>query len=260
RMLLTGQADLDGAIAAINEGQIFKFLTKPLPPVMLTRALAGAAEQYRLITSERVLLEQTLRGSMQALTDILALAQPTAFGRATRLKRHVSELAERIGTADRWQVEIAALLSQIGSITLAPALVEKLYYGHPLSREEEPLVARLPRVAEQLVQHIPRLEAVREILRHIDTPFADSGGGSVRAAPVIPVGARMLAIAIDYDTLDAQGVPPGMALDTLAGCVGRYDPELLREFRGLRGAEDPATQVREMRLADVTVGMIFAAD
>src|SRR5579862_170915 len=92
RMLLTGQADLDGAIAAINEGAIFKFLTKPMPPATLSRALAGAATQYRLVTSERVLLEQTLRGSMQALTDVLSLAQPTAFGRVTRLKRHVTEL------------------------------------------------------------------------------------------------------------------------------------------------------------------------
>jgi len=258
RMLLTGQADLDGAIAAINEGAIFKFLTKPMPPATLSRALAGAATQYRLVTSERVLLEQTLRGSMQALTDVLSLAQPTAFGRVTRLKRHVTELAERLGTSDRWQVEIAALLSQIGSITLEPAILDKLYYGKALSRHEAALVDRLPRIAEQLIEHIPRLEAVREILRHLGTPF--SAPPAARGAAPIPLGARMLAIAIDFDVLDAQGVPPGLALDTLEGRTGRYDPDLLREFRALRGVEQRANTVRTMRLADVTAGMTFAAD
>jgi response regulator RpfG family c-di-GMP phosphodiesterase len=260
RVLLTGQADLDGAIAAINEGHIFKFLTKPLPLPLLTKALAGAAEQYRLITSERVLLEQTLHGSLKALTDILALAQPTAFGRATRLKRHVSELAERVAVADRWQVEIAALLSQVGSITLQPDLLEKLYYGKALTRQEAALAARLPRIAEQLIEHIPRLEPVREILKHIDTPFAVSGSTRPAVPQNVPIGARLLAIAIDFDVLDAQGMLPGLAMDTLEGRPGRYDPALLREFRALRGLEVGVDAVREMRLADVAVGMVFAGD
>ena len=41
RMLLTGYADLDSAIAAINEGQIFRFLTKPVPPSRLDRRHRG---------------------------------------------------------------------------------------------------------------------------------------------------------------------------------------------------------------------------
>jgi len=260
RILLTGQADLDGAIAAINEGHIFKFLTKPLPLQVLMKALAGAAEQYRLITSERVLLEQTLHGSLNALADILALAQPTAFGRATRLKRHVTELAERAGVTDRWPVEIAALLSQVGAITLQPDLLEKLYYGKPLTRQESALAARLPRIAEQLIEHIPRLEPVRDILRHIDTPFESTGASGTVRAQGLPIGARLLAIAIDFDVLDAQGMLPGLAMDTLEGRLGRYDPTLLREFRALRGLEDQRGRVREMQLADVTVGMVFAAD
>src|SRR5918911_2964995 len=92
RVLLTGQADLDAAIAAVNEGHIFRFLSKPCAQPVLFQALAAAEEQYRLITAERVLLEQTLYGSIKALTDILALAVPSAFGRAVRAKAHLSEL------------------------------------------------------------------------------------------------------------------------------------------------------------------------
>ncbi|MBI6546352.1 MAG: response regulator, partial [Cyanobacteria bacterium NC_groundwater_1444_Ag_S-0.65um_54_12] len=67
RILLTGHADLEVAINAVNEGQIFRFLTKPCPPPVLLAAVNAAAEQYRLITAERVLLGQTLGGSIKAL-------------------------------------------------------------------------------------------------------------------------------------------------------------------------------------------------
>jgi DNA-binding NtrC family response regulator len=91
RVLLTGQADLDATIAAVNEANIFRFLTKPCPTESLITALNAAVEQHRLIMAERVLLEQTLHGSVKALTDILGLANPTAFGRAARAKKYVGD-------------------------------------------------------------------------------------------------------------------------------------------------------------------------
>jgi DNA-binding NtrC family response regulator len=48
RVLLTGKADLEAATAAVNVGNIFRFLTKPCPTGMLLRALEAAVEQYRL--------------------------------------------------------------------------------------------------------------------------------------------------------------------------------------------------------------------
>ena len=44
RILLTGQASVEAAIRAINEGAIFRFLTKPCPPATLTKAIRGALE------------------------------------------------------------------------------------------------------------------------------------------------------------------------------------------------------------------------
>ena len=65
RLLLTGQATVEGAIAAVNEGNVFRFLTKPCPPPVLLRALEDAVEQTRLVTADRALLEQKLE-SMSA--------------------------------------------------------------------------------------------------------------------------------------------------------------------------------------------------
>src|SRR2546425_3295178 len=52
RVMLTGQADMNAAIGAVNEGRIFRFLTKPCPPDILSQTLQAGLEQYRLITVE----------------------------------------------------------------------------------------------------------------------------------------------------------------------------------------------------------------
>jgi C4-dicarboxylate-specific signal transduction histidine kinase len=61
RVLLTGQASLNGAMAAVNEGNIFRFLSKPCPPSVLLQALEDALEQSRLVTQDRELIERKLQ-------------------------------------------------------------------------------------------------------------------------------------------------------------------------------------------------------
>lgn len=60
RILLTGQASLDGAIAAVNSGNVFRFLTKPCAPADLVGALDDAIDQARLVATDRDLLERKL--------------------------------------------------------------------------------------------------------------------------------------------------------------------------------------------------------
>jgi signal transduction histidine kinase len=60
RLLLTGQATLDDTIAAVNDGNIFRFLKKPCSPPDLIRALEDAVEQARLITADQRLVERKL--------------------------------------------------------------------------------------------------------------------------------------------------------------------------------------------------------
>lgn len=49
RLLLTGHADFDAAIVAVNDGQLFRFLTKPCSREELLRACAAALGQHRLL-------------------------------------------------------------------------------------------------------------------------------------------------------------------------------------------------------------------
>ncbi len=111
RMLLTGNAELQATIDAINQGQIFRFLTKPCTPEALANALKAGLAQHRLITAERELLEQTLSGSIRVLSEVLALVNPEAFGRSARITRYVESIAENLHVSELWSIKTAAMLS-----------------------------------------------------------------------------------------------------------------------------------------------------
>ncbi len=59
RIMLTGHADLKTAMDSINQGNIFRFLTKPCPADDLARGIEAGLRQYRLVAAERELLERT---------------------------------------------------------------------------------------------------------------------------------------------------------------------------------------------------------
>jgi response regulator RpfG family c-di-GMP phosphodiesterase len=232
RILLTGEPGRDAAIAAVNEGQIFRFLTKPCPPDQLRAAIDAAVGHHRLLSAERILLQETLIGCIRALVDILALTHAVAFGRTTRVTRLATDLASAMGMTGFWQLEAAAMLSQIGYIALPNELVEKLYYGKRLSAEERTLVDAAPQVAQKLLKHIPRLDPVIAILSASRALNADPSESLVKS------GAQVLRLVFEYD----------------AHCA------LLETLEGLVGVGLQAEEIAEVAVGRVTVGMVFQDD
>ncbi|RYZ08668.1 MAG: response regulator [Myxococcales bacterium] len=262
RILLTGHAEVDAAIAAVNKGAVFRFLVKPCPPTELLAAVDAAAELHRVTLAEQQLLEQTLHGSIKMLTDVMAITNPVAFGRAQRIKQHVTALAEKLELAERWQVEVAAMLSQLATFTLPPETLEKVYYGAPLSGEEEQMLERAPDITEQLLGRIPRLEPVREILSGLNKPteVPVSSAEPTHAQQQLARWAAMLRIARDFDELEAQGQSTAVALTALKGRAERYEPALLAAFLGLFGQRKEGDKVRDISVAALRSGMVLAAD
>ena len=256
RMVLTGQAQIETAAAAINEGEIFRFLTKPCSADQLLKTTAAAVEQHRLLVAERVLLAQTLQGSIKVMTDVLALTNPVAFGRATRLKEHVADLLDILGTKERWQIDVAAMVSQLGCIILPPRTAESFFYGRVLTPQEQSLVTRIPAIAEQLLANIPRLEVVREILSNQTKPFRQLATSN----PIATLGASILKVVIDFDVLEMQGVVGNHALAMMRGREGTYDPKIVHALAQLHQATASRFNPRDLPLDRVEVGMVLAED
>jgi response regulator RpfG family c-di-GMP phosphodiesterase len=253
RVLLTGQADMQSAISAVNDGQVFRFLTKPCARDSLLAALRAAAEHHRLVTAERVLLEHTLKGAIAALVDVLALTSPKTFGRANRIKTRTSQLATKLALEPLWQIEMAALLQQIAYITLPDDVVAKLVSGHTLSDDERKMVARMPAVTEQLLAHIPRLESVREML-------AASARPPQKAAPgkeFVELAAQILRVATEVDELEQRGHRDAAVVDALRARPGMFDP---RVIDALAAGEARVIEIKELKAKELKVGMVFAED
>jgi len=261
RILLTGYADMENVMAAVNDGNIFRIMGKPCPSDQLLETVAQAVQQHELLKSERELLEDTLRGTILALTELLSQSDPRVFGRATRLKIQAKRCAEELQMPDIWQMEVAAILSQVGTITLPTALREKLYSGGDIDSTEEQAIVRLPEINEQILANIPRLESVRGILRYQNKLY--NGGGFPNdnvAGEDIPLGARILKTVYDFDLLQLHHLEPAEALETMHACAGYYDLQVLNVLtRMVNGqhAENPALAVE---LGQLQAGMVLAQD
>src|SRR5208283_164611 len=116
-----------------NEGNIFRFLTKPCPPELLCRVLEDAQKQYRLVTAERELLSKTLSGTIKLLTDILSIVEPQSFGRAQSLRDSIARLTGKLSVANAWEIHLAVMLAPIGFVTIPPDVLLKFRTGQPLS-------------------------------------------------------------------------------------------------------------------------------
>jgi CheY-like chemotaxis protein len=256
RILLTGHWALDAAMGAVNEGDCFRVITKPCPPQVFVSVVEAAVQQYGLITGERVLLEQTLCGTIEALTNVLMLTNPTAFGRAARITRLVRALVAELALTERWPVEAAAMMSQLGASVLAPDTAEKVYASEVLSETEREVLDRLPTLTEQMLKDIPRLEPVREILATYRACGTDAHAREAIAK--YSVGARVLKVAVDLEDVERSGkTSRAAAVEALRGGDVEYDPRVLE---ALVAVSERQQQVRVLPLADLREGMVLADD
>lgn len=253
RIMLTGNADIDTAINAINEGSIFRFLNKPCSKEVMAKVLTAALVQYRLVTAEKQLLEQTLSGSIQALTEVLSLVNPAAFGRAERARRYIHHIVTAMSLGNPWQYEVAAMMSQLGCVTLAPETIDAVYSGKALSPNEQAQYDAHPSVAYDLLSKIPRLEPVAWMIGHQNQPVPEVGGSEMAD---MRLGAEILRLTLAYEKLIQKGASRTEAAHALARQNKNFSPEFFRALVTL----DPNAEegeLRKCRIEELSPGMII---
>lgn len=258
RMILTGQAELQSAIDAVNSGQIFRFLTKPCPPESLLLALQAGLEQHRLLLAERELLHFTLTGAIKILVDMMSTLSPVAFSRTAHVRRYVRHMAEELYLPEAWQYDLAALLCQIGCVTLPGEVLLKIYGGEALTESEQRMYAGHPTVGRHLLENIPRLEAVAGMVGGQNEPYL-APATPHEVVDAVEMGAQMLNVALDFDQLVVWGLPPVSALAELRRRNKRHNPRLLDALENLPAGSNDKDLTR-IELKDLGIGMVVCED
>lgn len=156
RVLLTGYADAADAADAINRGAIFRYLNKPCDSDLLVETIEAAAVHTATYRAERSLLQDTLRGMVDLLSELLSFVDPDSFRGVPRVRQLASDMARELEFGDSWQLEIAAAIYPAGRILLGVTQDE----AKPWLR------------AAELIQKIPRLDGVQRVLQAVP-PGAD---------------------------------------------------------------------------------------
>ncbi|WP_276619192.1 HD domain-containing phosphohydrolase [Syntrophomonas wolfei] len=264
RIMLTGYADIDMAINAVNQGNIFRFLTKPCPIKDFIYAIAAALEQYRLICSERELLEQTLKGSIKLLIDILSISKPQEFNQLSRLRNLAKRTALHLNVEKPWEVDLALMLSPIGLITIPEYILQKQESGEYLSPDEYKMYRSHPATAQDLLANIPRLENVAEAIAYQMKNYPKQDAHSGLAEKEIPLLGRILKVVLDFNALIKKSWSATYALEYLQKYAENYDPEVLSaliiEVQNLKEWSQEDADGRLVKIKDIEVGMVLLND
>lgn len=271
RMMLTGNADQRTAAEAVNQGHVFRFLSKPCQPEDFAMALQCGLHQYRLITAEKELLTKTLGATIRMLVELLGLINHDLFDDAQTLRQNMKSLTEALQASgglehkqEAWTLDLAALLARIGIVAVPPTVVCKARLGDKLTDEEQHAWFRVPEVGYNLLRKIPRLEEVANIIRYQHKNFDGTGVPDDHVAgAAIPQGARMLKVLNDLTEIEAGKVARNEALTMLQRRQGRYDPAILAAFSPTVAnapVTEPTYKTIPVPLKELTCNDILAGD
>ncbi|TFW32340.1 HD domain-containing phosphohydrolase [Massilia horti] len=280
RLLLTGNADVRLILDAVNRGEIHRYITKPWDDHEMSLVVRHALERKALVEEQRRLealtqsqnerlreLNQSLEAkvaartaqleasndklkrnfltSIQVFSSIIELRCAKLAGHSRRVADLARRLARRldVDARDTQLIFIAGLLHNIGKVGFADAMLEM-----PVSRMNGELLGlyrRYPERGEQLLMPLEELREAATLVRSHQERFDGEGFPDRLAGLDIPLGARILALASDYDNLQIgvlaeHSLRPEQAAKLVIDSRGkRYDPMVVAAFEELTSGRVP---------------------
>ena len=258
-VMVTALKEVRDRVKALEAGAD-DFLSKPVDKTELKARVQSLLRVKAYHMAERELLEKTLSGSIKILTEVLSLVKPTAFGRALRTSRIMQKLMAQLGVKSSWVFELAAMLSQIGCVVIPAEVVEKKYRNEVLSPEESRLFDSHPQIGHDLIANIPRLEEVAEIIAYQEKKYNGQGmPRDGRKGEAIPLGARILHVALALDTLLSSDQNMKEALEEMRQRTGCYDPGVIKALAAIVKSE-AEHEILSVNLDQLQFNMILAED
>lgn len=302
RILLTGYADIGSTIEAINQGEIYRYITKPWTDgdMVLTvrQALDGKALKREKERLEALTLEQnealrelneSLETKVQARTadlqkanekvkqsfltavkifsTLMEMRHPILAGHSRRVAAVARSMAIHMGMNNMGvqNVFVAGMLHDIGKIGFTDTLLTRPV--RTMNPEDLLIYRKHPLDGESALMALEELAPVTKLVRHHHERFDGQGFPDGLRGIDIPLGARLLAVANDYDSLQigtfsALRFTPEEARQALEKDRGkRYDPQVLDALVVVTTAPPkPVVRQRECLLSELEPGMVLARE
>ncbi|NMF88213.1 HD domain-containing phosphohydrolase [Aromatoleum petrolei] len=309
RMLLTGYADMSSTIAAINRGEIYRYVAKPWDDNELALIIRDALERRRLQHENAHLLaltqqqnealrelnaslelrvrertaeledansalnvandklKQNFVVSIKMFTGLMELRGGAMAGHSRRVADLARRLALQLGIEAKavQDIFLAGLLHDVGKIGFPDTLLTRPVVR--MNGEERALYRKHPIAGESALMPLEELKEAARLVRAHHERFDGQGFPDGLVGLSIPLGARILAVASDYDglqqgTLADRRLTAEEAMEMLAQSRGkRYDPQVVDSLLEMLGRPKPdPNRGQEVRPADLQPGMVLARD
>ena len=261
RMMLTGQADMAEITGAINEGGVYRYITKPWDDEELKHIIRAAVERYSLLAENRRLqeatmkqnaelyeLNQTLEARVEQKTrklresffsfvglcgDMIELHDQLSGGHCKRVAVLSRGLGQQLGLKG-FELEAlwaAALLHEIGLIGVPREVLEKA--EGEFSDSERALMRNNPALSQEIIAKIDILRQSGLIVRSHMESFDGSGYPDGLKGGEVNYGSRILSICREYDRL-RHARRPFSKVEALAvierGRGRKFDPDVTEAF------------------------------
>ncbi len=261
RILLTGFSDYNSIIDAINSGNIFRYLTKPIQINDLITNIDDGINQYNLITAEKELLEKTLKGSIKLLMNLVSVTNKKSFIRVSRVRNIVKNLAQKLNYEPLWEAEIAVMLSEIGLVGVPADIIEKKEKKITLTPDEIKLFDTYPSIGSDLLKNIPRLENVAKAIGYLSVSnYSEFSPEELESNKALLLS-QLISIAKTFDKITDAGLENADAF-TFLKKRKTYSPHILTLFE-LEFSENEnlkKAKVQNVMIDDLKEDMILAED
>jgi response regulator RpfG family c-di-GMP phosphodiesterase len=310
RILLTGYAEIEATIDAINKGHIYRYISKPwedndivlsiqhaLRQKQLEKANQGLEELTRKQNEELKDLNANLEAKVKARTEELRQTMSFLEDAHEKLKKgfitsirvfsnliemregimsghshRVAELSRAISLqmgmkeAEVQDVFLAALLHDVGKIGLPDYLLEKPFAS--LTNEERAEVIKHPVKGQTALMALDQLQNAAKLIRSHHEHFDGMGYPDKLHGFEIPLGARVITLANEYDAVQAGTLlnkrlkQSDAVLYIQEGKGKRYDPAVVDAFMKVMGASGTAQAIQESAISmeQAKPGMVLSRD
>ena len=160
-----------------------------------------------------------------------------------------NELAKKLSVPNSWRVDVASVFSQLAYLALPENVTEDVYYRKDLSKEVKVLFRKFPEDTRNILNKIPGLEEVGEILKSIDIQyrFEQEKEDGIRLA------ASILKVALDFDYYEEQGYDKSVIVSTLRERDKDYDPKVTECLSKLMVDAAETLTLREIKIEEIDV-------